>query len=65
MERANLKARHPDIYARLEAEWRVWNAAMLPEADESNTSGFSGDQLADHIGASKATTKPDNPLPPQ
>jgi arylsulfatase A-like enzyme len=65
MERANLKERHPDIYRRLDAEWRAWNASMLPEADESNTSGFTSDQLADHIGASKATSKADNPLPPR
>jgi arylsulfatase A-like enzyme len=63
MERANLKMRHPDIYERLVAEWHAWNATMLPEVDESNTSGFAGDQLADHIGAAKASSKADNPAP--
>ena len=61
MERANLKARHKDIYDRLVAEWFAWNATMLPEIDESYTNTFSGDQLADHIGSPKATGKADNP----
>ena len=38
-----------------------WNAGMLPEVDESQTGGFTGDQLADHIGAKRATTTADNP----
>ena len=65
MERANLKVRRGDIHDRLVAEWADWNATMLLEVDESRTDGFSGDQLADHIGAPKATTKADNPVPPK
>jgi arylsulfatase A-like enzyme len=61
MERANLKERHPEIYARIVAEWAAWNASMLPETDESYTFSFTGDQLADHIGAPKTTGKADNP----
>jgi len=61
MERANLKERRKDVYERLVADWLAWNAGMLPEVDESSTSGFTGDQLADHIGARRATTTPDNP----
>lgn len=64
MERANLKARHKDIYDRLVAEWFAWNATMLPEIDESFTDTFTGAQLADHIGLSPATGKADNPSPP-
>ncbi len=64
MERANLKERHPDVYDRMVAEWHEWNATMLPEVDESLTDSFTGDQLADHIGAPKATGKADNPVPP-
>ena len=60
MERANLKERHKDIYDRLVAEWSEWNATMLPEIDESSTANFTGDQLADHIGAKKASGKADN-----
>src|SRR5215813_12622648 len=51
MERANLKARNKDIYDRLVAEWHAWNATMLPEIAESSTILFSGNNLADHIGA--------------
>jgi hypothetical protein len=63
MERANLKDREPEVYKGLVAEWAAWNATMLPEIDASFTGGFSGDQLADHIGAPKASQKADNPPP--
>jgi arylsulfatase A-like enzyme len=63
MERANLKGRHPDIYDRLVAEWGEWNAAMLPETDESYTFNFTGDELADHIGAQPTSGKADHPAP--
>jgi len=62
MERANLKERKKDIYERLVAEWHEWNRTMLPEIDESHTDTFSGDQLADHIGAPEASGKADNPV---
>jgi arylsulfatase A-like enzyme len=64
MERANLKERRKDVYERLAADWYEWNAGMLPEVNESSTSGFTGDQLADHIGARRATTTADNPAAP-
>jgi arylsulfatase A-like enzyme len=65
MERANLKERRKDIYAKLVAEWLDWNAGMLPEIDESYTGGFTGDVLADHIGAKPPTGKADNPVAPK
>jgi arylsulfatase A-like enzyme len=61
MERANLKKRNKDTYDRMVAEWFAWNATMLPEIDESFTGNFSGEELADHIGAHKASQKADNP----
>jgi arylsulfatase A-like enzyme len=61
MERANLKERRRAIYTRLVAEWNEWNAAMLPEVDESYTFSFSGADLADHIGAKPTSGKADNP----
>ncbi|PYR24425.1 MAG: twin-arginine translocation pathway signal protein, partial [Acidobacteria bacterium] len=63
MERANLKVRQRDVYERLVAEWYEWNAAMLPEVDESNTGNITGDQLADHIGAKRTSGAADNPVP--
>lgn len=63
MERANLKEREPAIYNRLVAEWFAWNATMLPESDKSYTFNFTGDELADHIGAVKSNGKADNPGP--
>jgi arylsulfatase A-like enzyme len=64
MERANLKDRRKDVYDRLVAAWLEWNATMLPEVNESSTGGFTNDQLADHIGARRATTTADNPVAP-
>ena len=37
LERGNLKERHKEIYDRIVAEWRAWNASMLPEVAESFT----------------------------
>ncbi len=54
LERANLKGRHPEIYARLVARWQEWNATMLPLDPQSFTLGFSGAELADHFGAAGA-----------
>ena len=65
MERANLKERQPAIYDRLVAQWHEWNAAMLPEIDESFSGSFSGEELADHIGTREATGKADNPALPK
>lgn len=65
MERANLKTRHRDIYDRLAAEWFQWNGEMLPETDESSTGNFTGDQLADHIGAKRTDGRADNPRNPR
>jgi arylsulfatase A-like enzyme len=64
MERANLKDRRKDVYDRLVADWYAWNATMLPEVDESNTSNNTGDTWADHIGGQKASGKADNPPSP-
>ena len=63
MERANLKERRKDMYAKLVVEWYQWNATMLPEVDDSYTFSFSGDELADHIGAKASSGKADNPVP--
>ena len=61
LERANLKEREKDTYARLVREWRAWNASMLPEIKESYTENFTGEQLADHFGAKKVEGLPDIP----
>ena len=61
MERANLKVRKPDVYAKLEAAWLEWNATMLPEVEESNTDNLTGDKTPDRPGAVNHGTKADNP----
>tara|TARA_A100001391_G_scaffold119260_1_gene81184 strand:+ start:32118 stop:33557 length:1440 start_codon:yes stop_codon:yes gene_type:complete len=50
MERANLKDRRPEIFARLKAEYEAWDADMLPFNPNSFTHGFNGSELADHFG---------------
>src|SRR5262245_55954996 len=51
LERANLKVRRHEIYERMAAEWRAWNASMLPLDPQSNTGGFGANELADRFGA--------------
>jgi arylsulfatase A-like enzyme len=53
LERANLKDRHPEIYARLVADYRAWNDTMLPLDPAANSDGPTGSQLADHFGITK------------
>jgi len=50
-ERGNLKTVLPDVFARMEADWHTWNATMLPEIPDSFGETYSGEDLADHIGA--------------
>ena len=50
-ERANLKDRRPDDFARMEAAWHAWNADMLPEIADSFGETYRAADLADHIGA--------------
>lgn len=63
MERANLKTRRKGDFDRIKAAWTDWNAGMLPEIPASFTEGFDSSQLADHIGAGKASLAPDPSLP--
>jgi arylsulfatase A-like enzyme len=51
LERANLKNRLPDIYARMSADYERWNATMLPLVPESPSGPLGyGDVTADHFG---------------
>lgn len=56
MERANLKNRMPEVYQRLVAEYRAWDAQMLPLDPKAATWGFSGAQAADHFGVKSNRT---------
>ena len=59
MERANLKARRPEVYQRLETAWFEWNDAMLPEIAESHLHAFDATQLAERYGVKKPTRVPE------
>jgi arylsulfatase A-like enzyme len=50
LERANLKQRMPELYRKLVAEFRAWDARMLPLDPKASTWGFSGKDAADHFG---------------
>jgi arylsulfatase A-like enzyme len=41
-ERAELKDKHPEVFARLRAEYQVWNARMLPYTSDSVTYDVTG-----------------------
>jgi arylsulfatase A-like enzyme len=50
LERANLKSRQPEVYARLAADYAAWEATMLPEDPGSASATFYDTDLADHFG---------------
>ncbi len=62
LERANLKQRRPEDFARLAGMWQDWNKTMLPELDSTFTEGVQAKDQADHIGAGPAikTADPGN-----
>jgi arylsulfatase A-like enzyme len=49
-ERANLKGRQPDVFARLKADWETWEKGVLPQKPGEQGYRHPGDALADHIG---------------
>ncbi len=53
LERANWKERKPEVYAKLVADYRAWNATMLALNPNASTSGFTGADLADHFGVTQ------------
>ena len=53
-ERANLKRRRQDVFARLKAEWEAWNGTMLPEMPEAFSESPDGSLLADHFDVRRA-----------
>jgi arylsulfatase A-like enzyme len=50
LERANRKAAHPDVFARLNATYDAWNATMLPEDPNAFSYVITGDQQAESYG---------------
>jgi arylsulfatase A-like enzyme len=63
-ERANLKDRLPEVYARQTAEFRAWDTQMLPLDPNSATWGFSAREAADHFGINHNRTTKLGPGPP-
>ena len=47
LERANLREREPELFARLAKAWEEWNDEMLPITDEVFTHGVTPDIQAD------------------
>lgn len=56
LERANLKVRDADVFARLAGAWDAWNATMLPYSDKTYSHALSAEELADHYGAPPTIT---------
>jgi arylsulfatase A-like enzyme len=55
LERANLKDKHPEVFARLRQAWDDWNAQFLPITDEVLTHGVTPDIQADRYAPERAT----------
>ena len=47
-ERANLRAKHPDVFERLKAQWVHWNEGFLPITDEVFSHNITPDVQAEH-----------------
>lgn len=58
-ERANLAKRHPEVFARLKAQWEQWDKEMLPITAEVRTHGVSGNVQADRYGVPPEGKVPD------
>jgi arylsulfatase A-like enzyme len=57
MERANLKARRPEVFDELKSAFDRWNASMLPYEDENYSHGFQPSQMADHFAAEETGSR--------
>ncbi len=47
-ERANLKAKHPEVFERLKRQWVEWADSMLPITDDVYSHGVDASLQADH-----------------
>ena len=58
LERANLKARQPDVFQRMVQSYEEWNSTMLPETSDigSGPLGYA-DELADHFGVQRGAQR--------
>lgn len=56
LERANLKDRYPETFARLQESYRAWDRQMLPLDPAVFTHGFTGEVMADHFGITNGRT---------
>lgn len=50
LEKGNLKARMPEVFADLKLRYQSWNDTMLPFDPESFSHGFHGKDVADRFG---------------
>ena len=55
LERANLKDKEPEVFARLRQKWEDWNAQFIPITDEVFTHGVTPDIQADRYQAERST----------
>jgi arylsulfatase A-like enzyme len=54
LERANLKARQPDVFRRMVQSYEEWNTTMLPDQGDISSSPLGyADELADHFGVQR------------
>jgi hypothetical protein len=65
LERANLRRKQPDVFARMAEDYATWDATMLREDLVPGSYSFNSQQLADHYspggGRGAAPAKPLGP----
>jgi arylsulfatase A-like enzyme len=54
-ERANLRDKQPEVFARLRQAWADWDSQFIPITDEVFTHGVTPDIQADHYSPERAT----------
>ena len=54
-ERANLRWKHPEIFSRLQAQWRSWDSEMLPISEDSYSISPPPDVQADRYTSERKT----------
>lgn len=55
LERANLRDKEPQVFARLRQKWETWNAQFWPITDDVFTHGVTPDIQADRYKPERAT----------
>lgn len=62
-ERANLRYRHPEVFQRLQQQWKAWDTEQLPITDAVRSAGVTPDVQADRYVPERLQRTPSSPRP--